>query len=87
MYLPTESVQICVCQECDIVFRSNELIRCPHCAQTAIITLDTIDEMYNNLYTHEATSIWDEIGCISSECVQPLILPSPYNKYDSHANS
>lgn len=57
MSFRTDSVHICICQECDIVFRSNEMIRCPCCMKTAIIAIETIDEMFDDMDHREQKDV------------------------------
>ena len=99
MSFRTDSVQICICQECDIVFRSNEMIRCPHCMKTAIIAIETIDEMfddmdhreqndvhhvaYNDAYNGVDKPIYDA-NHFSDFVLQMTRIPSPHNYRDQH---
>ena len=53
-----DSVQICICQECDIVFRSSEMVLCPYCMKTAIIAIETIDEMFDDMNHREQNDVF-----------------------------
>ena len=93
-----DSVQICICQECDIVFRSSEMVSCPYCMKTAIIAIETIDEMFDDMNHREQNDvfvdIYDEYTGVdaplyhaknkSDFVLQMTHLPHPHNYRDQH---
>ncbi len=99
MTFQTDSVQICICQECDIVFRSSEMISCPRCMKMAIIAVETIDEMFDDMNHREQNDVFiDVYNDAYSEVDVPLYdaknrsefvsqmtrLPHPHNYRDQH---
>jgi len=61
MTFQTDSVQICICQECDIAFRSSEMISCPRCMKMAIIAVETVDEMFDDMNHYEQNDVFIDV--------------------------
>ena len=80
------------------MFRSNEMIRCPCCMKTAIIAIETIDEMFDDMNHREQKDahidvynvVYSGVNAhhdtknISDVVLQMTHLPSPHNYRDQH---
>lgn len=91
MSFQKDSVQICICQECDIVFRSSEMVSCPHCTKMAIIAIETIDEMFDDMNHREQNDAYTEVDApiydaknIPEFVLKMTRLPHPHNYRDQH---
>ena len=70
-----DSVQICICQECDIVFRSSEMVSCPHCTKMAIIAIETIDEMFDDMNHREQNDVSVDVYDVCSDAYTRVDAP------------
>ena len=43
------------------MFRSNEMISCPHCMKMAVIAFETVDEMFDDMNHREQNDVFIDV--------------------------